>query len=99
MKVLKDLDKGINGYDGEVMLINDKPLIIKDLLMQYLGSFVSQDGKESIAVNAVGQRLYTSKAEETELTDDEYKLLLKATDKPQHISMVYAPMRKTIEGL
>jgi len=98
MKVIKNLDKGITGYDGAEMLINGKPLVIKDLMMQYVGSYVTQDGKESIAVNAIGQKLYDTKKDKVEFTDDEYKLLLKATDKPQHITMVYAPMRLAIEA-
>lgn len=83
MKV--NLDQELKNFDGT----NLSGISVKAIMIQYLGTYGSQEGKKVIAAYKLGTRVYDASGE-IELSDSELDIMRDSLQKPQHIAIVYA---------
>jgi len=87
----------IRGFDGKGMLVDGRPFVTKDLLLQYSGTFESEKGSELILARKVGQKIYDCKLTFVELEDAEWAIIKQAVSKPKHMALVMGPFLEFIE--
>lgn len=92
-----DILQKLTTYDGMPLIIDDKKILIKDILLQYTGGYQAKDGKESIMAFAIGQKIYSCEEGEVELTPEEFLLLEKTLEPPKHIALVMGPLLNWME--
>ena len=98
MRTLNNLQQAITGFDDEPMEFDGVVMTIKDLLVQYVGSYTSDNPTEMVETWEIGPKLSKAK-NKIELEDREFLLLKKMTDKPKHINLLYSPMRKYLDAV
>ena len=94
-----DLNSKILGFDGKPIRDSDKKrdMVLKDLLLNYVGYFQSQDGAELIAASVLAHKIYKAVGI-IELNEDETKTLKKAVETPRHVAVVYAAMMERLNN-
>ena len=85
--------------DQPVIGADSKPFTIKDLVLQYVGSYETRKPDEHIGVFVIGQKLWVCEAGQLELEDAEFKLLKKTLEIPKHATAVMAPLLKWLERM
>ena len=92
-----NLKEEIKGFDGKAVMLGDEALTVKTILIQYLGTFASENTSEMIIAYAIGQNIYESK-NSVLVSSSEFRLIEKALEKPQHGAVVYVPFKNAIDG-
>ena len=68
------LDGDVKIFGKSAVGLNNKPLGIKDLLLNIVGSHVPKDGKETIKIYSIGSKIDDAK-KEIELSDEDIALI------------------------
>ena len=92
-----NLKEEIKGFDGKPVLLGSDALTVKTMLIQYLGTFASENTSEMIIAHAIGQKVYDGDSNVL-ITSSEFRLIEKALEKPQHGAVVYVPFKNAIDG-
>ena len=82
------LSELIRSFNGNGILVDGSPLTVKDLLLQYVGTFESDKGAELIMARKIGQKIYDCKEPYFEFEDAEWALVKQAISKPKHVALV-----------
>lgn len=93
------LTKAVRGWDGRVLLVEGNPLTVKELLLQYVGTFESEVGKELILARKLGQKIYDSREDLVEIEEPEFSVIKKSTSRPRHIAIVMGFLLEVLEGV
>lgn len=98
---LNGLEKNLVDFSGVPMKheITGKFVVMKDILLQCVGTFATRDGQEATMTIAVGQKIYNAKDGKVELEDAEYSLLEKMIENPSQPqqAIVFAQLIKFIQ--
>ena len=81
------LNELIRGFNGDGILVDGEPMSVKDLLLQYVGTFTSNNGAELILARRVGQKIYDAK-EDIDLEETEWNIVKQAVSRPKHVALV-----------
>ena len=74
-----------------------EPVRVRDILLQYLGAFLSEKGKDLVIARKVGQAVYDCKIDKLALEDAEFEILEKSIAKPRHGALLMAPLFAAVE--
>jgi hypothetical protein len=91
------VNKVIEGFDGKPIVMGGEALVVKDMMLQYLGTFASENPQEMIVAFAIGQKVYSAESY-VDLENAEYKIIEKAISKPQHGTVVFVPFKEAIDS-
>lgn len=79
----------LKDFNGDVMKIEDRSIGVKDVILNHLGTFQGNTGKENVLAFTIGQKI--AKAEEVaELEDAEYELVKKSLERKPPIMTALA---------
>jgi len=85
-----NIGKILVGFDGKPLLNEEKGHVTaKDILIQYAGSFMSQEPRERIMTRMFGEKLFKAdRNKEMKIEDAEYNLLKQMLQKPMHPDII-----------
>lgn len=94
MKTL-NIGKEITGIEGnKIMVAETQEFVkVKDILLQYIGSFVAKNGKESIQIFDIGQRIYNA-IDYVDLEDAEFELLERSLTPHKHNAIIMSGVER-----
>ena len=96
MKTLP-LDKQIKLFDGQPMLLNDIPFILKDVYLHYLGAYSSKDGKSVINAYKLGIAISNCKEPKIEIENADFLILKEAAQTAHHGALVMGQLYEVLE--
>ncbi len=88
--VTLELGKGITTFDGSPLPWDSagKPTFVKDLVLHYLGTFNSKNGKSMIEAGALGFKIAAYTESEIQLENAELNIIKEATQNPVHGALI-----------
>jgi len=94
-----NIGKILVGFDQKPLLDENKRFVIaKDILLQYVGMYVSQDGKGRIQTRIFGEKLFKAdRNKELEIEDAEFNLLKQMLQKPAHPDIILIQIDEMID--
>jgi hypothetical protein len=92
-----NLKEEIKGFDGKAVMLGDEALTVKTLLMQYIGTYASENAADMVVAYAIGQKVYDNESY-VDLNGSEYRVVEKAIARPQHGTVVYVPLKNAIDS-
>jgi len=98
MRQIKNITKHIVGFDGKPIndMANGQPVVVKNILLQYLAGYMGQSTEDIFLAMKIGQRLYDWTEDIMDLEDTEYNLLKKTVAIPKHIALVMSKIYEAI---
>ena len=97
MKYL-EIMQPILDLDGNGILDGNEPILIKNIVTQYLTAYRPAEGDESIMAWELAQKVHHHKVDTLTLENSEYDLLKKATQKPMHPAIIHAQMQLVVKN-
>jgi len=88
----------INDFGGEPILSDKRPLTIKDVILNHIGTFASKNGKEVIRLSKLGHKVYDHVTPYIDLEDAEFELLEKVLAEPRMSVLAVAPVFEAMES-
>lgn len=94
-----NIGKILVGFDRKPLLSeNGEHVIAKDILLQYAGAHMSQDGRERIMTRMFGEKLFNAdRNNEMKIEDAEFNLLKKMLQKPMHPDIILVQIDEMID--
>jgi hypothetical protein len=89
----------IRGWDGNPIAVDGKPLTVRELCLQYVGTFESENGKDCIIARKIGQRIYDCTEDMIALEDAEFNILERSMQKPRHIAIVMGHLLEIMDDV
>lgn len=88
MRTVKGLKETVKGF-GNIPVIDERggQIIIKNILLQYLGGYVSPDKAEIFMAISVGNKIYKAK-DSVKLEDAEFDFVSKTLQEPKHSAII-----------
>ena len=85
-----NIGKILVGFNGKPLLNQEnKHVTAKDILIQYVGAHMSQDGRGRIMTRMLGEKLFKADPnKEWEIEDAEFNLLKQTLEKPMHPDII-----------
>lgn len=85
-----NIGKILVGINGEPILTEEKKhLIAKDILIQYVGSHTSEDGRGRIITRLLGEKLFKADSNsDCAIEDSEFNLLKEMLKKPMYPDII-----------
>ena len=98
--VKMEIGKGIRTFDGKPLPadVTGKPMVIKDVLLHYLGTFNSKNGKSMIEAYQLGVKIAGHADPEIEIENAEFNILKEATQTPVHGALIIGQLNAVIEA-
>jgi len=95
-----ELGKQINTFDGKSLPADatGKPMVVKDVLLHYLGTFNSKNGKSMIEAYQLGMKIAGHTEAEIQLENAEFNLVKEATQIPQHGALIIGQLQAVIDA-
>ena len=97
--VTMEIGKEFRAFDGKpLMEAPGKPIIIKDVLLHYLGTFNSKNGKTMIEAYRLGVKVAGHVEPEITLENAEFNLIKEATQNPAHGALIIGQLQAVIDA-
>ena len=96
-----NIGKILVGFDQKPILNgSNEHLIAKDILIQYVGAHMSQEGRGRIQTRLLGERLWKADRNgEFEMEDAEFNLLKQMLKKPMHPDIVLTQIDEIMDAV
>jgi hypothetical protein len=97
--VKMQIGKELTTFEGKPIPADPtgKPMVIKDVLLHYLGTFNSKNGKSMIEAYQLGVKIAAHAEPEIDLENAEFNVLKEATQNPQHGALIIGQLQAAIE--
>ena len=94
-----NIGKILTGFNGKPLLNQDnKHVTVKDILIQYAGAYMSQDGRGRIMTRMLGEKLFKADLnKEWKIEDAEFNLLKQMLEKPMHPDIILAQIDEIMD--
>jgi hypothetical protein len=98
--VTLEIGKEIRTFDGKPIPADatGKPMVIKDVLLHYLGTFNSKNGKSMIEAYQLGVKIAGHVEPEISLENAEFNLVKEAMQNPVHGALIIGQLNAVIEA-
>ena len=85
-----NIGKILTGFNGKPLLNQENNHVTaKDILIQYVGAYMSQDGRGRIMTRMLGEKLFKADSNsEWVIEDAEFNLLKQMLQKPMHPDII-----------
>jgi hypothetical protein len=92
-----EIGKVLTTFDGKPISGIDGPMVLKDVLLHYLGTFHSKNGKSMIGAFTLGQKIAKETDESITLENAEFLLLKEAVQNPVHGALIFGQLQYEME--
>ena len=98
--VTLELGKEMKTFDGKVLPgdATGKAMVLKDVVLHYLGTFNSKNGASMIEAYRLGVKIAGHVEPEIQLENAEFNIIKEATQNPVHGALIIGQLQAVIEA-
>ena len=98
--VSMSVGREIRTFDGRPLPVDvtGKPMLIKDVLLHYLGTFNSKNGKSMIEAYKLGVKISDYSESEIQLENAEFNIIKEAIQNPVHGALIIGQLQEAIDA-
>ncbi len=95
-----EIGKEIRTFDGRVISVDAtmKPMTIKDVLLHYIGTFNTKDGKRLIEAYKLGLKLSDYYEQTINIENSDWLIIQEAIQTPVHGALIMGQLQEAIEA-